>query len=94
MKSWTRIVITLLASVALTLVALPAAASLKVTSVDGQATADGDAVAQHGAVPDGETVETVDSGKCSLMLKDDAVLQLCNRAAVTSRPSEAGGSAD
>lgn len=92
MNSLTRTSTTLLASVALSVAALPAAASLKVTSVDGQATSGGDAVAQHGAVPDGETVETVDSGKCSLMLKDDAVLQLCNRAAVSSRPSEAGGS--
>ena len=35
--------------------------------------------------------ETTDDGKCSLMLDEDAMLQLCNRAEMSARPRTEGG---
>jgi hypothetical protein len=57
-----------------------AASEVRVTAVEGDATADGEALRMHGEVQAGEELEVGDDGRCSVLLAEAAVLQFCNRA--------------
>ena len=66
-------------------VAAPASASggeIRVTAVAGGASAGGEALGIHAEVSAGESIETGEQGRCSVLLGDAAILQFCNRAAV------------
>jgi ferric-dicitrate binding protein FerR (iron transport regulator) len=81
----------LIAAILLLLIASPAAARVTVTSVEGPAVAGDGELAMHGIVSDGETVETREDGRCSLLLAESAVIQICNRAALRLREEGSRG---
>ena len=85
-----------LAALALFLVAPAAArAQLVVTALDGPARASAQPLSLHDLVLEDEIVETEEGGRCSLMLASQAMIQLCNNAAVKygrSGPEGPGGS--
>jgi hypothetical protein len=75
----------LTAVILLLLIAAPATAGVTVTAVDGPAVAGEDELAIHGSLSAGDTVETREDGRCSMLLAEDAVIQICNRASLRLR---------
>ena len=90
MRSATRLRTTLAAGlpvgIALAVVgAAPAAAdpdAARVTASIGSTVSDGDALAAGGALEDGAGVETGDDGGCSLLVDEDAVMEMCGSTRV------------
>jgi ferric-dicitrate binding protein FerR (iron transport regulator) len=75
-----------LASGALLALAGPAAAVVTVTSAEGDTASAGEPLAMHRQLGAGDVVETEDEGRCSMLLAEDAVLQLCHGAKLRFGP--------
>ncbi len=66
---------------------------IRVTALDGDAHAGGEALDIHHEVSPGEPIETGDEGRCSVLLADAAILQFCSRTGLrVGEPGEQGAS--
>ncbi|MCG8588560.1 MAG: FecR family protein [Proteobacteria bacterium] len=85
-----RILCAAATAAALLLAAAVQADTATVTAVEG-ATVGGEPLAMHGRVADGQTIETAADGRCSMLLAEEAVLQVCNRASLQFDTRTASG---
>ena len=64
----------------------------RITASVGENTAGGDrALEQRGLLEPDETLETGEDGNCSLLIEEDALLEVCGDTALTMRKREPGG---
>src|SRR5262245_59136729 len=68
-----------------------AAQGATMTAAVGSATAGSEQIQQLGGVAEGEPVETAKDGGCSLLLQEDALVEVCADTKLSLRKREPGG---
>lgn len=67
-----------------------AAEAGKVTAVAGSVAGGGGGLAAHGGVAEGESLETGDDSHCSILLDENALIEMCERTKVVVEQREPG----